>query len=221
MIRAALFDMDGVLIDTERLNLGFMIETCNEFGFDVKPEDILNMRSVDPDSCARFYRDTYGPDFDFFAIRDARRKKMREHIDANGLPVKKGAVELLDHLRHIGVKTAVVTSTQYDRAVNYMRMVGLEPKFDAIISASMVTRGKPEPDVYLFASDEIGEAPEDCIAIEDSPNGATSAYRAGCRVAFVPDLTAPDDHVRSMSSWVVESLDRLIPIVDSASVDES
>ena len=214
MIKAVLFDMDGTLIDTERLNLEFMIESCRQFGFEVEPEDILSLRSSDPETCSRVYRDKYGDSFDFYQIRELRRNMMREHVEEVGLPVKAGAHELIDHLRSIGVKTAVVTSTQYDRAMNYMKIIGLDTKLDLLVSAHMVKNGKPAPDVYLYAAEIIGEAPEDCIAVEDSPTGVQSAYSAGCRVALVPDLTPPDEDMELRSDWIVETLADLIPVVD-------
>ena len=215
MIKAILFDMDGTLIDSERLNLEFMIQTCKEFGFDVDPADILSLRSNDPETCNRVYRNKYGDSFDFYEIRERRRELMRNHIAENGLPVKPGVYELMAHLKSIDVKTAVVTSTQYDRAMNYMKMIGLDTELDSVISAHMVKNGKPAPDVYLYASKIIGESPCDCLAVEDSPNGVRSAHAAGCKVAVVPDLTPPDDMMRRKSTWIVDNLADLIPIIDS------
>lgn len=110
----------------------------------------------------------------------------------------------------------MVTSSDFDRAMVYIRMLGIEDRFDTIVSASMVELGKPNPDVYLYAAEIIGENPEDCIAVEDSPNGVRSAYSAGCKVAMYPDLTEPDEEMREMSSWVLDSIKDLIKIVDES-----
>ncbi len=214
MVKAVLFDMDGVLIDTERLNLKLMIEASKEFGFDVDPADILSLRSTAPEECAAFYRSKYGDNFDFYEIREARRKTLREYIEKNGLCLKTGVKETLDFLKENNVKTAVVTSTQYDRAANYIKMLKIENMFDIIVSTSLVERGKPYPDVYQYAAEKIGEKPEDCIAVEDSPNGVRSAYDAGCRVVVIPDLTEANEDMRQMGTWILDSMEELIDIVD-------
>jgi HAD superfamily hydrolase (TIGR01509 family) len=216
MIKAILFDMDGVLIDTERINLRFTIEAAKDFGFDLKPEDALKQRSTAPEESDRYYRSVYGEDFDFYAIRDERRRRMRDFIEENGLDLKEGVREVFEHLEKMNLKKAVVTSTQYDRAMNYIRMLGIENRFDAIVSASMVERGKPYPDVYLYAAEKINEKPENCIAVEDSPNGVRAAYGAGCKVAIFPDLTEPDEEMRNMGTWVLESMESLIGILDKS-----
>lgn len=216
MIKAILFDMDGVLIDTERINLRFTIEAAKDFGFDLKPEDALKQRSTAPEESDRYYRSVYGEDFDFYAIRDERRRRMRDFIEENGLDLKEGVREVFEHLEKMNLKKAVVTSTQYDRAMNYIRMLGIENRFDAIVSASMVERGKPYPDVYLYAAEKINEKPENCIAVEDSPNGVRAAYGAGCKVAIFPDLTEPDEEMRNMGTWVLKSMESLIGILDES-----
>jgi len=208
--------MDGVLIDTERINLRFTIEAAKDFGFDLKPEDALKQRSTAPEESDRYYRSVYGEDFDFYAIRDERRRRMRDFIEENGLDLKEGVREVFEHLEKMNLKKAVVTSTQYDRAMNYIRMLGIENRFDAIVSASMVERGKPYPDVYLYAAEKINEKPENCIAVEDSPNGVRAAYGAGCKVAIFPDLTEPDEEMRNMGTWVLESMESLIGILDKS-----
>lgn len=216
MINAILFDMDGVLIDTERLNLKFTIETAKDMGFDVTPEDALTQRSSVSEVSDKFFKSKYGEDFDFYAMRDERRRRIQIYIDENGLELNEGVNEVLDHVEKRNLKKAVVTSSDFDRAMVYIRMLGIEDRFDTIVSASMVELGKPNPDVYLYTAEIIGENPEDCIAVEDSPNGVRSAYSAGCKVAMYPDLTEPDEEMREMSSWVLDSIKDLIKIVDES-----
>lgn len=214
MIKAVLFDMDGVLIDTERLNLEYTIETAKDMGYDVSVEDALTQRSRIAEESDKFFKSRYGEDFDFYAMRDERRRRIQAHIDENGLKLNEGVKDVFDHIEKRNLKKAVVTSSNLDMAMNYIRMLDIEDRFDRIVSASMVELGKPHPDVYLYAANIIGERPEHCIAVEDSPNGVRSAYAAGCKVAVYPDLTEPDEEMRKMSSWVSNSMEDLIKILD-------
>ena len=118
--------------------------------------------------------------------------------------------ETIKELKRRGYQTAVVTATAEDRAVRSLEMVGFKELFDEIISASMVKLGKPRPDVYLYACDKIGRKPEECMAVEDSPNGVNAAYQAGCHVTMVPDLTPADEEVKKMADHVVPDLRGLL-----------
>ena len=118
--------------------------------------------------------------------------------------------ETIKELKRRGYQTAVVTATAEDRAVRYLEMVGFKELFDEIISASMVKLGKPRPDVYLYACEKIGRKPEECMAVEDSPNGVNAAYQAGCHVTMVPDLTPADEEVKKMADHVVPDLRGLL-----------
>ena len=118
---------------------------------------------------------------------------MREHIARYGIDKKPGVDELLDYLKAHGIRTAVATATDPVRAKDYLTRIGIYDKFDRVICASMVENGKPKPDIYLYACEQIGESPCDCIAVEDSPNGVRAASDAGLRTVMVPDLTKPDE----------------------------
>ena len=135
---------------------------------------------------------------------------MSDHIARFGIEKKPYVEETIKELKRRGYQTAVVTATAEDRAVRYLEMVGFKELFDEIISASMVKLGKPRPDVYLYACDKIGRKPEECMAVEDSPNGVNAAYQAGCHVTMVPDLTPADEEVKKMADHVVPDLRGLL-----------
>ena len=191
-IHAAIFDMDGLLLDTERLLVRFWCEAANELGFPMQPHHALHLRSLSGPYAAVYLRRQFGESFDHKAVRDRRREKMNEYFLRHPIPVKPGAAELLGWLRGHGIHTAVATATDETRAARYLTETGLLPLFDEICCAPNVPRGKPMPDVYLSACRKIGQPPSSCLALEDSPNGVLSAWRAGCRVILVPDQTAPD-----------------------------
>ena len=213
MIKAVIFDMDGVLIDTEKLLNIYWQQAAREAGFLVTREDGLAIRSLAAKYAGPYLQEKFGPQFDYAAIRARRKELMREHIAVHGIEKKPGVDEILDYLRTKNIKTAVATATDPERAKQYLTQVGIYDKFDKVVCATMVENGKPEPDVYLYACEQIGEKPSDCIAVEDSPNGITSAYRAGLSVVMVPDLTGPDESVEKMLYACKDRIDRLKEII--------
>ena len=194
-IKAVLFDMDGTLIDTERYYRIFWPKAMAAFGYVMTDEQALSMRSLGRPFAPERLKAWFGESLDYQAVREKRKELMEEALAKNGIRVKEGAVELLKALREKDVVTAVVTATDRERADRYLAQTGLAPYFSEVISATKVKEGKPSPDIYLYACESLGLKPEYCVAVEDSPNGIMSAYRAGCRVIMVPDQTPADETV--------------------------
>lgn len=190
--------MDGVLIDTEKWLNVYWQQAAREAGFAVTREHGLAIRSLASKFAGPYLQNIFGPDFDYEAIRARRKQFMKEHIEKNGIEKKPGVDEILDYLRAKKIKTAVATATDPERTRQYLTQIGIYDKFDQIVSATTVKNGKPEPDVYLYACEQIHEKPGNCIAVEDSPNGILSAYRAGLSVVMVPDLTEPDEEAAKL-----------------------
>ena len=168
MIKAVIFDMDGVLIDTEKwLNI-YWQQAAKEAGFHFTREHGLAIRSLATKYTGPYLQKIFGPEFDYEAIRARRKQLMKEHIEKNGIEKKPDVDEILDYLRSKNIKTAVATATDPERTKQYLTQIGIYDKFDQLVSATTVENGKPEPDVYLYACEQIGEKPKDCIAVEDS-----------------------------------------------------
>ena len=213
MIKAVIFDMDGILIDTEKwLNI-YWQQAAKEAGFEVKREDGLAIRSLAGKYAGPYLRGIFGDSFDYEAIRERRKELMREHIAKYGIEKKPGVDDILSYLAEKNIKRAVATATDPERTKQYLTQIGIYDKFDKIVSATTVENGKPQPDVYLYACEQIGEKPEYCIAVEDSPNGVLSAYRAGLSVVMVPDLTEPDEETAKMLYARIDTLSGLKGIV--------
>ena len=213
MIKAVIFDMDGILIDTEKWLNVYWQQAAKEAGFEVTREDGLAIRSLAGKYAGPYLRGIFGESFDYEAIRERRKELMREHIAEYGIEKKPGVDDILSYLAEKNMKRAVATATDPERTKQYLTQIGIYDKFDKIVSATTVENGKPQPDVYLYACEQIGEKPEDCIAVEDSPNGILSAYRAGLSVVMVPDLTEPDEETAKMLYARIDTVSGLKGIV--------
>ena len=213
MIKAVIFDMDGVLIDTEKWLNVYWQQAAREAGFEVTRAHGRAIRSLAAKYAGPYLQGIFGPEFNYEAIRARRKELMKQHIAEHGIEKKPGVDEILDYLREKHIKTAVATATDLERTKQYLTQIGIYDKFDRIVSAVTVENGKPEPDVYLYACEQIGENPKDCIAVEDSPNGILAAYRAGLSVVMVPDLTEPDEETKKRLYARVDDLTGLKKIV--------
>lgn len=194
-IKAFIFDLDGTLIDTEKIYRTVWPKAIKELGYELTDEMYLSLRSLGRPFVTQMFEKWYGPEFDYDLVRKIRKGYFDEYIAKEGIQVKKGAVELLSYLRENGIMTAIATATDILRANEYLKMTGLDGYFDRVISATMVAEGKPSPMVYEYACSELNLKPAECIAVEDAPNGVMSAYRAGMHVIMVPDLSEPDEEL--------------------------
>lgn len=214
MIRAVLFDMDGTLIDTEKYYRVFWPKAMAEFGYKMTDEQVLSMRSLGRPFAPARLKEWFGEELDYYAVRARRTEMMEAQLDVDGIQLKPGAVEILEELRRRGILAAVATATPPERTEKYLGLTGIRPYFSKIISATQVKEGKPSPDIYLYACEQLGLAPEECMAVEDAPNGILAAYRAGLRVVMVPDQTQPTEELQGMLYANVDRLDDLTRCLD-------
>ena len=211
-LKGAIFDMDGVLIDTEKLYLRFWKEAAAEFGYDMRDEHVFAVRSMARKYSIPKLKSLLGDDFPTEEVRSRRTELMNEYISKSGIETKKGLFRLLNHLRDTGIKIAVATATQRERTLSYLSRISALEFFDAVICGDMVNTGKPAPDIYLTAAAGLGLPPESCAAFEDSPNGLMAAHSAGCFTVMVPDLTQPDDTVRPYIDMVIKDLGEAVSL---------
>lgn len=205
-IKAVIFDLDGTLIDTEKFYRVNWPKAAAHFGYKMTDEQALALRSLGRPYAAEQFKEWFGQECDYVKIRDYRKILMEETLAREGIQLKPGAIEILTNLRENGITVAMATANEKSRAERYLKKIGLYEYFDKIICADMVEHGKPAPDIYAYACEQLGEKPEDCFAVEDSPNGITSAYRAGCKPVYVPDQTKVDETVQPMLYAAIETL---------------
>lgn len=213
MLKAVIFDMDGLLVDTEKLLQRFWVEAARFYGYPMEKEHVLQIRSLSGKLAAPLLQKLVCPEFDYAKVRLKRLELMNAYIAKNGIEKKKGIDELLDFLDTTELKKAVCTATDEYRTKLYLESIGIYHRFDEHISGNMIENGKPAPDIYLYACERLRLKPEECMAFEDSPNGITSAYDAGCRVVMIPDLSLPDEQTRAKTVAVCESLDKATGVI--------
>ena len=214
MIRGVIFDMDGLLLDTERIYFSCWKKSAAEFGYVLPDEYALAVRSCSKDYAAPYFKRVMGDSFDYFKVRDRRRELVAEAIQKQGATPKPGVSELLQFCQENGIRTAVATATAKDLAVERLKMAGIPMQFSMIGGGDQVQHGKPEPEIYLRAAEALQLNPRECVAMEDSPNGIYAAFSAGCRVIMVPDLTQPEQCFQPLLLGVAQTIDKAIPILE-------
>ena len=202
---AVIFDMDGLMLDSERAIIGCLAEAARELGHDMPEVLWLSMVGHSEAVCRHLLDE---------AIGEAQRERVlqRSHVlyeavVAAGVPHRPGIIEMLDFLDSRRIPRAVATSTRRPLALRKLDGAGLLARFDAICTSSDVQHPKPAADVYLLAARSLGVDPRRCLVLEDSPTGVRAALAAGMHPIQIPDLLEPDDAVRALGHTILSSLD--------------
>lgn len=198
-----IFDMDGLIFDTERLFMEQLAVVMAERGYRLSREVYCKSLGLTGKSLEKLMLTEYGMDYPFAQLG----RIAREHVDAIaatvGLELKPDIVTLLQWIRRQGLKAAVASSTRSDIVERYLEGAGIRKYFSVIVGGEMVERSKPEPDIFLKAAHLCGLKSEQAVVLEDSENGVRAAVAAGIPVICVPDLKMPEDEVRRMANIVV------------------
>ena len=205
-VHGVLFDMDGVVIDTEKLYTRFWMEAAADLGHPMTLDQALQLRSLGKAPSQAKLDSFFGPVLDYDTLRNRRIELMEAFIAEHGIEEKKGIRELLAFLKEKGIPCAITSSSSIPLIRRHLGDLGLLEGFTALCSGKDVPQGKPAPDIYLHGAATLGVSPESCLAIEDSPTGLEAAWRAGCMSIFVPDQDQPDELTLSRCYAKADSL---------------
>lgn len=212
-IRGVLFDVDGVILDTERLYSRFWMEACHFYGFPMTREQSLQMRSLNKTAGQEKLHALFGETAHYPTIREKRIELMDAFVAREGVAAKAGIYTLLDALEAKGIPCAITSSSPRQRLETYLTPLGLYHRFAKVITGYDVPKGKPEPDIYLRGAAELGFQPGECLALEDSPAGILSAYRAGCLPVMIPDQDQPNEDTLWMLCAMADNLADVIELL--------
>lgn len=212
-IRGVLFDMDGLVVDTEKLYSRFWREACSFYGFQMTYEQSLKMRGLGGQAGEAMLRSFFGETVNYLQLRSKRIELMDAFVDRHGVELKPGIFELMDFLEEKGIPAAITSSSPILRIRKFLAPCGLDTRFAALCSGRDVPKGKPAPDIYLAGAAALGLPTEHCLALEDAPAGIESAFRAGCLTVMVPDLDPPDEKTKSMLYARADVLNEVISLV--------
>ena len=213
-IRGVLFDMDGLVLDTEKLYCRFWAEAGQLCGFPMTRDHALAMRSLGAELGEAKLQSFFGPTAHYVTIRKKRVELMDAYIAEQGIEVKPGIYELLDALDQRGIPAAITSSSSQEIIRQHLEVHNLYHRFARICSARDVPNGKPAPDIYLHGAASLGLPAESCLALEDSPTGILAACRAGCVTVMVPDLDQPDRKTQKLLHAKADSLIDVIGLLD-------
>lgn len=213
MIRGVLFDMDGLMFDTERIGHQGWKHAGRMLDIEVPDAVIEAGRGMSVPDSRVMYRERLGQELDYDALRTLRVAYAEDIIAREGLPVKPGLRQLLEHLRAVGIPAALATATARETALRYLTMAGVDGFFTAAVCGDEVAHAKPAPDIFLAAAGALGVPASECLVLEDSPNGLRAAKAAGCKAVVVPDITPIPPESEGLWAASAVTLADVIPLL--------
>jgi HAD superfamily hydrolase (TIGR01509 family) len=215
MIRAVLFDMDGVLLDTEALGQKAMVQICAELGHPISEAFYLNTLGVPNTECREIYRAGIGEAFPFDEAAERFRRFFSDYIKTRPLPRKPGLMECLSGLKARGLSGTLVTSTERPLVKEYFAaMPDVAACFDALVCGGETPRGKPAPDMYLAAARAVACEPWECAGVEDSFYGVQAVRASGAHSVMIPDLLPFGERFSPYVDHCLANLSALCPLID-------
>ena len=205
-VQAVVFDMDGVIFDSERLVIECWEVIAAKHNIPDIVEICMRVQGNNREETGKRFREKYGRDFPYEAYKKEVAALFRDRYGEGRLPLKPGVVKILEELKRNNIPLALASSTRSDIVKLEMEEANLLSYFDVVLGGDMVPRSKPEPDIFLAAAAALQAEPKCCYVLEDSHNGIRAAYRAGMHPVMVPDMQQPTEEIRGIAEAVVKNL---------------
>lgn len=212
---AVIFDMDGVIFDSERVVMECWVELADKYGIKNMKETHLACLGINMEKTKEKMLETYGTDFPYDEYAKEASVIYHERYDGGRLPMKPGVISLLEYLKKSRKKIALASSTRRHTVVNQLRDAKILNYFDAVICGDMVKRSKPAPDIFLKACRQINVCPQEAYAIEDSYNGIRAAYAGKLRPIMVPDMLPPNEEMKEITEVILNSLSDVVNYLEA------
>lgn len=209
MLKAVIFDMDGLMIDSERVTFEGYQHIMGKMGLTITEDFYITLLGKPKKGIFQRFYDVYGDDFPIETVIDQVHAYMAERFETEGVPVKKGLLPLLKYLKENGYKTIVATSSNRERVDSILSIAGITEYFDDSICGDEVAHGKPHPEVFLKSCEKLGVGTEEAIVLEDSEAGIQASYAAGVKVICVPDMKQPEAEYAEKTYRILNDLDEV------------
>lgn len=219
MTSAVIFDMDGLLFDTENLAIRFWKEAGAVHRYDMNEGLVIGAIGMDETDTEKYLLSELGADFPYRLINQGRICMTENHIKKEGIPIKTGVEEILKKLRKNHVPMAVASSTATDIVESHLNLGGIRDFFTVVVGGDKVSRGKPHPDIFLLAAEKLKIKPQDCVVFEDSQKGIMAAHTAGMKSILIPDILTPSEEILQLCfrryatlNEAIHCLDEILPL---------
>ena len=211
-VKAVIFDMDGLMVDSERLGRLGWFEAGQKWGYPITDKEYALVTGRTVRDAVGIFKGIFGDDFPFHELREHRVNYEHDYYKKNGIPLKPGLLELLDFLEANNIPKIVATSAARKSAIDKLTMGNLISRFEEICTSDQIENGKPAPDIFLLAAKRLNIPPQNCIVLEDSEAGVKGAKAAGAVPIMVPDLKPPSEEAQQNAFRIVKSLHEVIDI---------
>ena len=216
MVRGVIFDMDGLMFDTERLATVLWNQVGDELRIDMTEEFLDSFRGQNPTAIRNAFLQRFGREFDFDGCMGRKDELQHRYIEEKGVPLKEGLPELLEYLKGQDIRMAVATSTQQSLAEKMLKIAGVSEYFDAVAYGNKVKRSKPFPDIFQKAAEDLGVPMRECLVLEDSISGVQAGKAAGGYIIHIPDVVVVPEEVKDGITAELRSLRDVIDWIEHA-----